>query len=67
MATSTERTDQLGELFESVTGQSTITEPQHDDHTIRLGEQTEATVSAYVTAVTRADGLDDAVQAPERY
>lgn len=59
--------EQLGALFERVTGQSTVNENQHKDVPVRFSETAEdAEVSAYVDACAKATGLSEAIDVPNR-
>lgn len=53
--------DRLGDLFEEVTGRSTVTESQHRDdrRTVEPSEE------GYSMDPTIPDGLDDAVEMPD--
>lgn len=57
----------LGELFERITGQSTVQEKQQVDVSVRLSETSEdSDVSTFVDASVKATGLDEAIDAPNR-
>lgn len=59
--------EQLGALFVRVTGQSTVSEYQHEEVTVRFSETAEdAEVSAYVDACNKATGLNEAIDVPNR-
>lgn len=67
MATPSDHTQELTSLFETITGQSTVTEKQQNEHPARFIEQVEEnSIATYVDTVVRDDGLDDAVQDPEQ-
>lgn len=54
----------FGELFVSITGHSTLTEPQHvEEHHLDTGQLTD--VSTYLHDTLRANGLDDAIADPD--
>lgn len=62
------RTERLGLLFVAVTGRSTVTERQQSDHPNRFDEQREVdSIATYIGAMATEDGLEDAIQEPERY
>jgi hypothetical protein len=66
MATSKNPRPDYASLFETITGESTITEAQQEEQSARSTDHTEsAAISEYLNAATREDGLDDAVEAPE--
>lgn len=53
--------DRLGDLFEEITGRSTVTERQHRDDGRRTVEPTDE----YPVDPSITDGLGDAVEMPE--
>lgn len=56
-------TDQrrFASLYVTLTGEETITEPQHDDAGRRLQDDTDRDVADYVAHTAREHGLDDAI------
>lgn len=66
MVESSEYTERLGSLFETITGRSVLTERQRSSHSTRISEHGDDAIATYVVAMTRNDGLADAVQEPER-
>lgn len=60
---STPRDDDLGELFVNVTGESTLTEAQEQEH--QSGRYDESRLSEEVTDIAQADGLEEAVDQPD--
>ncbi|KZN25265.1 hypothetical protein A4G99_01760 [Haladaptatus sp. R4] len=67
MMNRTERTEHFASLFESITGEPTITEPQQTDIPIRLDESgEEETISQYL-ATAGAHEFDDVINEPDTY
>mgnify|MGYP006291176053 CR=1 FL=1 len=64
MAAAGRSTADLGSLFGSVTGRSTVVEHQRRDRNHRVDEGEESPLAAYLDASARADGLDDAIDDP---
>lgn len=63
-----ERARHFATLFETITGQSTLTERQRNDVPVRYDEREEATqVSEYVGSAVAAQGFDDVIEDPESY
>lgn len=55
-------------LFEDITGQSTLTEHQQTDITVRIADgRTEGDIEQYVDSAATADGFDDVIDDPETY
>lgn len=66
MADAQEGDCQLADLFETITGQSTIVERQEGTEERRLDEDgEERSIRRYVSAASAATGLDDAIEVPE--
>lgn len=63
MAGPSNHTRRLTSLFETITGQSTVTEKQRIDPPGRFAERPKAN---YIDTGVRDDGLDDAVPEPEQ-
>lgn len=62
----TESNNQYASLFESITGETTITEPQQTEIPVRLDEYAEEqSISTFVTVTSKNDGLADAIEQPE--
>lgn len=60
----TRECDHLGALFVSVTGRSTITEPQRVDDRV-LEDESASEISTYLHESVAATGLDDALGEPD--
>lgn len=55
-------------LFETITGQSTLTEHQQIEIPVRYGEHREETdISDYLDTTATVQGLDDVIEGPETY
>lgn len=68
MANRSDRTTDFAVLFETITGQSTITEHQRTEIPVRLDAQNEeSAVAEYVDATATAPGFDDVIDDPEPY
>lgn len=66
MSERSNRTAHFAALFESITGQTTITELQQFDISVRLDENgAESNVSDYIETTATADGLEDVIDEPE--
>lgn len=68
MSERSNRATHFATLFESITGQTTITERQRSDILVRLDENgAESTVADYIDTAATADGLEDAIDEPETH
>ena len=68
MANRSDRTTDFAVLFETITGQSTITEHQRTEIPVRLDDQNEeSAIAEYVDATATAPGFDDVIDDPEPY
>ncbi|MGA9399785.1 hypothetical protein [Haladaptatus sp.] len=63
----TERSEHFASLFESITGQPTITEPQQTDIPVRLDESGEGETISHYLATAGANELDDVINEPDTY
>lgn len=67
MATSRDDTQYFASMYESITGHTTITDPQQIDGSVRFENLAEEqTVSNYLHSIVKADGLEDVIEDPER-
>lgn len=64
MATADGPAMDLGSLFVSITGRSTIVARQCDEIHERVDDGAEFPVATYVNASVQADGLDEAIDEP---
>ncbi|EMA56108.1 hypothetical protein [Halococcus thailandensis] len=66
MTKQSDHTEDFAALFETVTGQSTITEYQQTDSSKRFGEpEEEKHISNYVDAAAIDNGFEDVIEEPE--
>jgi hypothetical protein len=61
----TAETESLGELYQQITGESVVTESQGEEPSRDPIEETDADLERDVQAVTRNDGLGEAVEGGE--
>lgn len=68
MADQPERSTHFATLFETITGQSTLTEQQQIEVTVRYDEHREKIdISDYLDTTATAQGFDDVIDEPETY
>lgn len=68
MANQSEPTTQFATLFETITGQSTITEQQQIEVTVRYDERSDETaISEYLDTRATAQGFEDVIEESETY
>jgi hypothetical protein len=68
MADRPERTTHYATLFETITGQTTITERQQTDISVRIDDPgEESTIADYVSTTATDPGFEDVIENPETY
>jgi hypothetical protein len=66
MSDRSDRTAHFATLFESITGQTTITEHQRSDIQVRIDDtRSERSIAEYIETAATADGFDDVIDEPE--
>jgi len=66
MADHPDRSTDFATLFETVTGQSTLTEHQQIDIPVRYDEHRKETdIADYLNTTATAQGFDDVIEVPE--
>jgi hypothetical protein len=66
MANHLDRSTHFATLFETITGQSTVTEQQQIEIPVRYDEHSEETdIADYLDTTATDQGLDDVIEEPE--